>query len=312
MITTPGGTVVHACAFDECNIQWNEKFYIVIQKTIIYQTSEDSVVWLVCTSDSNSINAIKFEFSSFQVVENLTTKTYKPEVAMSFYKEDIRLDSRAEVKLGDNIQMIIRVTNNANDYFDISAKSCFASGITLIEDRCPVSDDLFNVFNATAVGYLSNTFSMFRPTSISGGPYEVVFTCILEVCLWNCDEYDCSSGETSSSSIRRKKRNADVRPADGQSNPSVVRGFTLTAVAEGEEIEVKNEKPSSDDLCVPVSVIATLAGMFVFVVGSSSAITSISYNYYCNYTKTILVMKSKKMGTTKRFSLNLNQCLKNL
>jgi hypothetical protein len=53
-------------------------------------------------------------FSSFQVVENLTTKTYKPEVAMSFYKEDIRLDSRAEVKLGDNIQMIIRVTNNAN------------------------------------------------------------------------------------------------------------------------------------------------------------------------------------------------------
>jgi hypothetical protein len=69
---------------------------------------------------------------------------------------------------------------------------------------------------------------------------------------------------------------------------------------QGEELEVKNEKPSSDDLCVPVSVITTLAGMFVFVVGSSSAITSISYNYYCNYTKSILVMKEQKDGDDKK------------
>ena len=33
---------------------------------------------------------------------------------MSFYKEETKLDSKADVKLGDRIQMVIQVTNNAN------------------------------------------------------------------------------------------------------------------------------------------------------------------------------------------------------
>lgn len=74
------------------------------------------------------------------------------------------------------------------DYFDITAKSCYASGITLLEDRCPVDDYLFGQFNSTGHGYLHLTFDMFRPTNIAGGPTEVVFTCIIEVCLWNCPE----------------------------------------------------------------------------------------------------------------------------
>ncbi|XP_045199166.2 uncharacterized protein LOC123553527 [Mercenaria mercenaria] len=218
---------------------------------------------------------------------------------MSFFNQRTQLDSKGEVKLGDEIQMVILVTNNDNGYFDISAKSCFASGITLIEDRCPVDEDLVGLFNSSAVGYLSNTFSMFRPTSISGGPFEVVFTCILEVCLWNCDENACITEGDTSSGTSRKRRRAGIRPADGQSNPSVVRGFTLTAVAEGEETAVSRKKPNVD-MCIPITVVAALIGLFIIIVGVGGAIFAITYKYYCNYMKSIASLKERKDGHEKQ------------
>lgn len=72
--------------------------------------------------------------------------------------------------------------------FDITPKACWASTINLIEDRCPVDSDLFSSFSRLSAGNISNTFYMFRPTKTMGGVYDVTFTCLLEVCMYNCEQ----------------------------------------------------------------------------------------------------------------------------
>ena len=63
--------------------------------------------------------------------------------------------------------------------------------------------------------------------------YDLTLVFILTFIPYNYHlQYVCSS-EGESNQDSRRRRNADVRPADGQTNPSVVRGFTLTAIAEG-------------------------------------------------------------------------------
>ncbi|XP_060585214.1 uncharacterized protein LOC132741138 [Ruditapes philippinarum] len=187
LVQTTGGTLVHECKFEECNINWDEKFHVVVQRYVYIQTHHDVIIWFICNTDFGAIQPLDIDFLGNED-SNFTLVKYKPEVSLMLYNGGARLDSGSAVKLGDELTMIMTVTNNVNDYFDISAKACYASGIILLEDHCPVDENLFGLFNSTAHGYLVNTFGMFRPTNIAGGPTEVVFTCILKVCMWNCQE----------------------------------------------------------------------------------------------------------------------------
>lgn len=71
---------------------------------------------------------------------------------------------------------------------DVNVRSCEASGIPLIDDKCPVYDDLFKVFNKTAVGVVTNNFLMFRTTTMVEEPVTMLFSCVLEVCYAPCAE----------------------------------------------------------------------------------------------------------------------------
>lgn len=75
-----------------------------------------------------------------------------------------------------------------SDFFDIMPKACWASTINLIEDRCPVDESLFSGFTRLSAGNITNTFYMLRPTTTMAGMYDVMFTCLLEVCMYNCQQ----------------------------------------------------------------------------------------------------------------------------
>ena len=71
---------------------------------------------------------------------------------------------------------------------DLNVRSCEASGISLIDDRCSADEELFETFNKTSVGVLTNSFLMFRSTTMTEGPVTMLFSCILEVCFAPCAE----------------------------------------------------------------------------------------------------------------------------
>ncbi|KAL4232877.1 hypothetical protein ACF0H5_007564 [Mactra antiquata] len=272
MIPSVNGTIIHECVFEECNIEWDVKFYVVVQRRILYQSSSDVIIWFACNTNSGAISAIEMSLTPL-ASGNLTTSTYRPEVSMDLYSDNVKLVNQAKVKLGDQITMIIHITNDPANYFDINPKSCYASGITLYEDRCPVSDDLLGFFNTTIVGTTSNTFSMFRPTSLGGGPVEVVFTCILEVCDGTCGNYECTNSSNSQNSTNpvRKRRATGI-----DDNPNVIRGFTLTVVTEEEENKPSDKIPQMTFCLAMYLVVAIFGSLFL---STAMTITYTGYNY---------------------------------
>ena len=73
-----------------------------------------------------------------------------------------------------------------SDLFDLNVKSCRASSVPLVTDRCPDDEELFPTLNKTSFGCLETDFNMFRPTTMTSGPVSLYFSCQLEVCYSPC------------------------------------------------------------------------------------------------------------------------------
>ena len=101
--------------------------------------------------------------------------------ALTYLAEHVVLNIKSQSHLQFSSFFLI------TDFFDIIPKACWASTINLIEDKCPMDENLFSGFTGLSAGYISNTFYMFRPTTMLGGKYDVTFTCLLEVCMYTCE-----------------------------------------------------------------------------------------------------------------------------
>ncbi|KAK3095131.1 hypothetical protein FSP39_010654 [Pinctada imbricata] len=217
--TTQTGAVTHEFDFTSCGIQWESSFKIIVQKKSLYQTGEDKQIPIMCITDlsditvDNNLNALDKDDDAGQ---NLTVK---PTAIMALYSNNQDV-SGGNVQLTDTISMVIQLGSDFVDDFDITAKTCTASTISVIENSCPTDTELFPAFSKPSQGSILASFGAFRTTDLSGGAVTMTFSCTLQVCLGSCAATTCADG---SSSYGRKKRDTYELVVSGSASGNDVR-----------------------------------------------------------------------------------------
>ncbi|XP_033725957.1 uncharacterized protein LOC117315715 [Pecten maximus] len=241
--TTSSSSTVHEFDFASCGISWASSFKMIVQKKALYQTGDDKQIPIMCIMDladltvANNVNALDKDDDAGQ---NLTVK---PTASMKLYRSGIDI-AGSSVQLTDSLTMSIELDAEFQADFDIIAKDCTASTISIIESACAADTDLFPEFTKPAQGYLANSFGAFRTTDLNGGSVAMTFSCTLTVCAGSCAATTCPSGD----GYGRKKRGISKR----QANPSpaiddISVGTTVTIAAE----EVILQTPDDDtDVCM--------------------------------------------------------------
>ncbi|XP_060076171.1 uncharacterized protein LOC132555828 [Ylistrum balloti] len=255
--TTSSASTVHEFDFASCGIAWASSFKMIVQKNALYQTGDDKQIPIMCIMDltdltvANNVNALD---KDDDVGQNLTVK---PTASMKLYRSGIDV-AGSSVQLTDTLTMSIELDAEFQADFDIVAKDCTASTISIVNSACAADTDLFPDFTKPAPGYLSNSFGAFRTTDLNGGSVAMTFSCTLTVCQGSCAATTCPSGN----GYGRKKRGISKR----QANPApaiddISVGTTVTIAAE----EVILQTPDDDtDVCMNRT--GFIAGLILLII----------------------------------------------
>ncbi|KAK3103294.1 hypothetical protein FSP39_018282 [Pinctada imbricata] len=119
--------------------------------------------------------------------------TVRPSATMTLYSGG-RVVNDKSVTLSQRLRMDLKLDSSFLDDFDIEARYCTAATIPVIRDFCPRDEALFPNFQKIRHGFIRNEFGAFRVTTLEGGAVEMVFTCVLKVCLGNCSRPSCEDG----------------------------------------------------------------------------------------------------------------------
>ncbi|XP_033725803.1 uncharacterized protein LOC117315629 [Pecten maximus] len=258
--TTSSSSTVHEFDFASCGISWASSFKMIVQKKALYQTGDDKQIPIMCIMDladltvANNVNALDKDDDNGQ---NLTVK---PTASMKLYRSGIDIDIGSSVQLTDSLTMSIELDAEFRADFDIIAKDCTASTITIVNSACATDVDLFPDFTKPEQGYLVGSFGTFRTTDLNGGSVAMTFSCTLTVCANMCSPTACPSGN----GYGRKKRGISKR----QANPSpaiddISVGTTVTIAAEEVILEASED---DTDICI------NKAGFVAGIIGLSSSL----------------------------------------
>ncbi|OWF38694.1 uncharacterized protein LOC110465984 [Mizuhopecten yessoensis] len=259
--TTNAASTVHEFDFASCGIAWASSFKMIVQKKALYQTGDDKQIPIMCIMDladltvANNVNALDKDDDAGQ---NLTVK---PTASMKLYRSGIDI-AGSSVQLTDSLTMSIELDAEFQADFDIVAKECTASTISIVESSCAADTELFPEFTKPTQGYLANTFGAFRTTDLNGGSVAMTFSCTLIVCAGSCSAATCSGGN----GFGRKKRGISKRQADPTSGiDDISVGASVTIAAE----EVILQTPDvDDDVCMSkagfiVGLLALLGALII-------------------------------------------------
>lgn len=184
----------HVITFDDCGITWRDSFKIVIQRKAEYQTGEDKQIPVNCILDTRDLHV----GSKIDVIDKVDdpgiNKTVSPTASMSLYSSGANVGGK-QVRLTDQITMVIQLNEEYDVDFDIQAKNCHADNIQIIKNGCPADAELFPKFTTIKQGMLQAVFGAFRTTRLDAGVVRMSFSCTLNVSLGPhppvaCEEMD--------------------------------------------------------------------------------------------------------------------------
>ncbi|XP_060602030.1 uncharacterized protein LOC132755228 isoform X2 [Ruditapes philippinarum] len=223
--------------FKMCNIEYDAKFRIVVQKKIRYQTGSDKVIPVMCLVDTSDLYVSAVVFPEEKVDGSSVNKTVRPTVSMRILASET-FKSVDEVSLSDQVLLSLKLDNPYLDDFDIKAKDCRAEMINLVENECSQDEQLFPNFEKKARGDITSGFQAFQPTSLDDATeVDVSFTCNVAVCKGECHKKVCGTVEGWG---RKRRDDGDDDDGDDDDDDDVDEIFEKVTCAT--KLKVKSSK----------------------------------------------------------------------
>ncbi|XP_052814183.1 uncharacterized protein LOC128241281 [Mya arenaria] len=183
----------HTFMFEQCNIEYDMKFRVVVQQNPRYQTGNDKVIPIMCLVDTSDLHVSNIIYPA-ESNDKSMNKTVRPTVSMRIVASDdvISGEPISEVSIDDELKLLLSLDEPYLHDFDIKAKDCIASKLPLVKNECSSDQDLFPNFSKGQRGSLTSAFHAFTPTNLLGAAeVDVAFTCNVTVCKGECIQKVC-------------------------------------------------------------------------------------------------------------------------